>query len=237
MMRLAGVFVRRKRVGLALGMTLVVGVLLGLVIGPLFPRLVGWWFGDRLFGEMWSGVWTAGFGMLALGVLWIILRCVDEGRYSRLEKGEDAEVRAGQAIGWAITAPNCAVAHSVTKIAKVGDIDHLVATPVRVWVIETKFRKVPPKKFPTVLQRLADNSKRVRDWAPSGTPIRACLVLAHGPEPKKKKFDSKGETIVVHTPHSIAKELKAEAVSELELDKQVAWEVWKLGVVPESDAT
>ena len=155
---MAGAFVRRKRLGLALGMTLVVGVLLGLVIGPLFTRLVGWWFGDQLFGEMWSGVWTTAIGVLGLGLLWIILRCVDEGRYSRFEKGEDAEVRAGQAIGWAITAPNCAVAHSVTKIARVGDIDHLVATPVRVWVIETKFRKVPPKKFPKVLQRLADNS-------------------------------------------------------------------------------
>ena len=125
----------------------------------------------------------------------------------------------------------------MTKIARVGDIDHLVATPVRVWVIETKFRKVPQKKFPKVLDRLADNSKGVRDWAPSGTPIRACLVLAHGPPAKKKDYDAKGEAIVVHTPHSLAKELKAEAVRELVLDKQVAGQVWKLGKDLESDAT
>ena len=237
MMRLAGVFVRRKRVGLALGIMLVLGVLLGLVIGPLFARLLGWWLGDQLFGQMWSGVWTTGVGVLGFVVLWIVLRCVDEGRYSRLEKGEDAEVRAGQAIGYAITAPNCAVAHSVTQIARVGDIDHLVATPVRVWVIETKYKKVPPKKLPEVLDRLAENLKGVRDWAPRGTPTRACLVLAHGPATKKKDYDSKGEGIVVHTPQSIAKELKAEAVRELELDKWVAWGVWKLGVVPESGAT
>lgn len=236
-MRLAGAFVRRKRVGLALGITVVIGVLLGLVLGPLFTRLLGWLFGDRWFGEMWWGVWTTGVGVLGLVVLWFVLRCVDEGRYSRLEKGEDAEVRAGQAIGYAITAPNCAVAHSVMKVARVGDIDHLVATPVRVWVIETKYRKVPTKKFPEVLQRLADNSKGVREWAPPGTPIRACLVLAHGPEAKKKDFKSKGEAIVVHTPRSLALELKSEAVRELELDKRVAGDVWKLGVVSESDAT
>ena len=60
---------------------------------------------------------------------------------------------------------------------------------------------------------------------------------AWAPEPKKTKFNAKGEAIVVHTPHSLAKELKAEAVRELELDKQVAGQVWKLGKDPESDAT
>ena len=235
-MRLAGAFVRRRRVVFALGMMVVLGVLLGLVVGPLAYQFLAWWFGDRLFGVFWGGVWTTGIGVLVLGVLWIIRRCVEEGRYSRLEKGEDAEVRAGQAIGWAITAPNCAVAHSVTEIARVGDIDHLVATPVRVWVIETKYKKVPPKKLPEVLDRLADNLKGVRDWAYPGTPIRACLVLAHGPATRKKHYDAKGEAIVVHTPRSLAKELKVEAVRELKLDKWVAGQVWKLGMGPESDA-
>ena len=62
-------------------------------------------------------------------------------------------------------------------------------------------------------------------------------MLAHGPVPNKKKFGAKCETIVVHTPHSLAKELKAEAVRELVLDKQVAGQVWKLGKDLESDAT
>lgn len=40
----------------------------------------------------------------------------------------------------AITAPGCAVAHSVAKIADIGDIDHLVVTPGVLLVVETKYR-------------------------------------------------------------------------------------------------
>ena len=46
-----------------------------------------------------------------------------------LEKGVDAETRVGQIIEYAITAENCAVAHSVTMIARVGDIDPLSPHP------------------------------------------------------------------------------------------------------------
>ncbi|MCY4098848.1 MAG: hypothetical protein OXF40_11410, partial [Rhodospirillales bacterium] len=49
--------------------------------------------------------------------------------FDNFRKGWKAENRVGQAIGYAVTAENCAVAHSVTEIAKVGDIDHIVATP------------------------------------------------------------------------------------------------------------
>ena len=40
--------------------------------------------------------------------------------------------------------------------------------------------------FPEVLRRIAENTGAVWKWAPPGTPVRACLVLAQGPVPKRK---------------------------------------------------
>ena len=151
----------------------------------------------------------------------------------RWEKGEDAEVRTDHAIEYAVTAPDCAVAHSVTEIARVGDIDHLVATPVRLWVIETKYRRVPPKQFPKVLQRLAANTTAVRASAPAGTPVRGCLVLARESRINRKTYDSGNEPIAAHTPESLWRELRAETGRKREVDGRVAADIWKLGQIVE----
>ena len=107
----------------------------------------------------------------------------------------DVETLVGQTIERAITAENCAVAHSVKKIAKVGDIDHIVATPKAVWVTETKYRKVPPKSFPKVLNRIAANMKSVRQWAHGKTTVRGCLVLAFENAPVGSVFLARMETV------------------------------------------
>jgi len=147
---------------------------------------VGLWLGYLLhqaMGAWLDGVWVSvGFGgaiLVAIAAFWVVFRKLERGRLGRLEKGEDAEVRAGQFIEHALTAPDCAVAHSVTGIARIGDIDHLVATPVRLWVIETRYRRVPREHFPEVLRRIADNTTAVWKWAAPGTPVRGCLVLAY----------------------------------------------------------
>ena len=49
----------------------------------------------------------------------------------------------GQAIEYPSTRERCAVAHHLEEIARVGGIDHLVATPRGLWVIETKHGLVP----------------------------------------------------------------------------------------------
>ena len=161
-------------------------------------------------------------------------RSVPRGRrLDRLEKGEDAETYAGQVIEYALTTPGCAIAHSVTSIARIGDIDHLVATPLRLWVIETKYRHVPRAQFPEVLRRIGENTSAVWKWAPPGTPVQACLVLAKGSAPNRKTYDYGTEPVVVHTPASLARELKAEAGKERMIDERVAADVWKLGRVAE----
>ena len=50
-------------------------------------------------------------------------------RLPDMRRGAHAEETIGQAIEYALTRDACAVAHHVEEIARVGDIDHLVATP------------------------------------------------------------------------------------------------------------
>ena len=225
MRRFAGAFLRRKQNELLLLLGTGGGILLGLCLGYVLQQTMGVWL-DRA----WV---SAGFGamiLIAVAAFWFAFRSLERGRLGRLEKGEKAEVHAGQFIESALTAPGCAVAHSVTKISRIGDIDHLVATPVRLWLIETKYRHVPPNRFPEVLRRIAVNTNAVGKWAPSGTRVRGCLVLSRGSRPRRNTYTHGKASIVVHTPASLARELRGEARRERVLDRRVAADVWKLAL-------
>ena len=149
-------------------------------------------------------------------------------RLGDMRKGAGAEETVGQAIEYALTRESCAVAHNVEEIANVGDIDHLVATPLGLWVIETKYRRVPKSEFPGTLRRIADNVAGVRDWAP-GTRVTGCLVFATAQEPPPNEtFEWGSERIrCFENANSLARELRAEARKEGGSFK-IARRVWKL---------
>ena len=224
----AGAFAQRRRIELLLVSALGVGAVVGLVIGHWLHWVMGAWLGD--------GWWSAAAGLATLAAIaafWLVFRSLGRGRMERLDNGDDAEVRTGQFIEYALSAPGCAIAHSVTSIARFGDIDHLVATPVRLWVVETKYRRVPRERFPEVLRRIAENTAAVWEWAPPGTPVRGCLVLAYESRIRRKSYDYGKQPVVVHTPASLARELKVEAREERTIDERVAAGVWELGRVGE----
>lgn len=148
-----------------------------------------------------------------------------------IEKGVGAETKVGQHIEFAIASPNCAVAHNVQEIAKVGDIDHLVATPVRLWVVETKANPVPRKEFPNVLRRIVRNVQAVRAWAPSGTQVSGCLTLAQGGH--RQHYERESEKIWAESPDSLMRKLRDEARKPLAIDKDLPRKVWALGKVDE----
>ncbi len=225
MQKSAGSFLRDNMVRLRLWGMLGAGILLGLSAGLLFFTAARW-IGP--FGVLVAYAAAAAAVFLAVRSL---LR--PSGRWSldNLTKGESAEKRAGQAIEHALAAKNCAVAHSVTEVAKVGDIDHLVATPAAIWVIETKYRRVPPKDFPGVLARIAANMDAVRRWAPDGSTVRGCLVLAFEDKINRRNYESGEETITVFTPTLLVREMSAEAGRERTLDERVATDIWRLGQI------
>ena len=228
MRRSAGAFVRRKRMELLVLLGIGSGALIGIGIGASFHI-----FMDKWLDGLWASLgFTFAVWLVALA-FWFVYRCIEDGRLARLEKGEHAETLVGQCIDRAITASHCAAAHSTTKIAEYGDIDHLVLTPVRIWVIETKHRRVPPERFDKVLGQLAANTRAEEEWAQSKAtaevPVRACLVLATGARGDGRQYDKKNVDIVVHSPESLEAALEYEAGQPLALVARLAEAVWELG--------
>ena len=226
MRRNAGSFVREKLLKQSFYLLVVVGFLMGLGIASLAQYTGAW------LGFPWLSLPIAAVGLIALIALCYLRRDSNRWSLENLEKGLDAENYVGQLIERAITAENCAVSHSVTSIAKVGDIDHLVATPRSLWVIETKYKKVPKQKLPEVLSRIAANTIAVRRWAPEGTIVRGCLILAYESRIRRRKYDSSGEEITAYTPRLLLDEMRDEVQQEQLLNKGIAPDIWKLGEVP-----
>ena len=174
------------------------------ILGIVALVLAFWWAYDRKFLRLWS-------------------------------KGSLAERHVGHVIESALTQEGCVVAHSVYKRGSggtVGDIDHLVATPARVWVVETKYAEVPKRRFRKVLSTITRNAEAVEAWlSPLKPEVIGCLVLASlddaGIE-KKRKIYEEGR-VRVFNPNSLRKEL-AEAAKRTagEADREVAAQVWKL---------
>ena len=230
MRRNAGSYVRSRMVRLGMLAMAGAGVLMGLGIVPLF-YLVDIWA-----GPIWAVAAYLGTGAVVLVIVRRFDRPSSRWNFDNMGKGLDAETRVGQIIEYAITARDCAVAHSVTEIAKVGDIDHIVATPGGIWVIETKYRRVPKEVFPEVLSRIAANTEAVREWAPAGTHVRGCLVLAYETEKAKKSRSHGKEKIAVYTQESLPtfmRELRKEARGRRSLDEQIMKDIWKLGHITE----
>lgn len=216
MKREPGAFLHRKFRVRAVLMLAFSCILAGIIAGMLL--------------QIWLPQWAM-WVFIALGAIFWPMSGRVQHKLDNLEKGLDAEIKVGQHIEYAIASPDCAVAHNVQEIAKVGDIDHLVATPVRLWVVETKANPVPRKEFPKVLRRIAHNVQAVRKWAPPGTEVSGCLTLAQGEH--KPSYESGSEEIWAESPASLMRKLQAEARKPLAIDKDLRRKVWALGKVDE----
>lgn len=170
------------------------------------------------------------FAALAIGAL-PFARMLARAGASRLEKNNGEATPTRHAIEHALAAPGCAVAHSVSTIARAGVIEHLVATPVRLWVITAIDWRVSREELLHILAAIADNTTAVWDWAPPGTPVRGCLVLAGERRQARTRYDYGKGPVVVHTPETLTRELRAESGRSPELDERVADAVGKLGPV------
>lgn len=116
----------------------------------------------------------------------------------------------------------------------VGDVDHLVVTPVRVCVVEAKYRRVYKKVFPKVLSRLSNNVKAVRQWVPFGTRVEGYLVLHHEDGVSlPRDYKSDGERIVACTQSWLRKEIHLDIQKAQTVDKKLFSKVWELGRLDE----
>ena len=210
-------FLMRTMVALT-GFSLLLGIAIGWFVQILLPELAV----------------SANYAVFVVGTAALLLAMIGPLSTRNIVKGLDAEKRVGQAIDYAVAAPGCAVAHNVTGIAKYGDIDHIVRTPARLWVVETKSGRVPKKKFRKVLAQIAVNVKVVREWMPNAE-VQGCLVLASEEVTARDKqgYDAKGEKILIEDRKSLAKKLRSEARARQTADSEDIRRVWVLGKVEE----
>lgn len=99
-------------------------------------------------------------------------------------------------------------------------------------MIETKYKKVPPQEFSKVLSRIAANTKAVRQWAPKGTFVRGCLVLAYESKIRRRRYENSGEEITAYTSELLFEEMRDEVRQEKILDRKIAPNIWNLSRVP-----
>ena len=226
-----GAFLKGKLFRLSIWGAAGAGSLFGLSIGSLLYHVVGERFGP--FGVPLAFVVTATAVYVAIRILerhvpWNL---------ENLKKGADAEDRVGHLLEYAMFAENCAVAHNVTEIAQAGDIDHIIATPEGIWIIETKYTFVPPKELDEELKRIAKNMKAVRKWACDAMKVKGCLVrgaLVLAFDPKKlgkTKYDACGETIDAFTEKTLCTGLidRIRKEAQGEGPCKIAEPIWKLG--------
>ena len=200
------------------GPVLALSVGVGMLVGVGAHVLFGWSFVLPMATVLVAGA----------AVLWF----VRGRRREAFRKGYVAEHQIGRALEQAITAKGCAVAHNVTGVMDSGDIDHIVATPQSVWVIETKYRRVPKDAFPGVVARLRACRRRVEELLPIGTPVRACLVLAYeGGGVRKARSDIR--VFNNETFQGLLRDLQAEwsesrGTEGMDMDEGVARTIWRL---------
>ena len=207
-----------------------------LVGGTLILCGIAWLFGGLLSATTDASLWL----VLGVPVGWIAAgtcRLLWGWRLNDVRTGARTEEKAGEAIEYALTRDTCAVAHGVTEIARHGDIDHLVATPSGLWVVETKSRRLPRRVFVKTLRRIVANVEAVRDWAPPGVRVTGVLAFA-GDKPvnPKESYEQGAETIrCFGDPESLVRHLRNEASREGSLGPRVVRDVWMLGKRPDDD--
>ena len=178
-------------------------------------------------GHPWTSLVVLGPGIFFL--LFALFKAKQGWRMRHMKIGAKAEEKIGQAIEYALTRDSCAVAHHVETIAKVGDIDHLVATPQRLWVIETKNRRVHESKFPETLRRITRNVEEIRKWAP-GVQVTGCLAFAKYQKTKLEATYNQETILCFSSPASLMRALREDARSNLDSPK-LARRVWELAKV------
>lgn len=175
----------------------------------------------------------------AVLILFFGRRIKSKWSFDNLSKGSGAELEVGQKVEYAVTDRRCAVAHSVTSIAAVGDIDHLVVTPTTVWVIETKYQILPRRVFGKTLRHIAYNVKSVRRWiddlGAQEVQVKGCLVFEKRPRVNQTLYDSEGEEIhLYYQSVELAKAIRSDLMNSGKKNDNLIRAVWKLGAIVET---
>ena len=179
------------------------GVILGRTVwGAMMLMLVaGFGLGFAVRGLSLFDGWTGKLVAMAL-LVGVVLAFAAYRRFllgsdARWGRGFQAERQVGDLIEHALAGPGCAFAHDVKEaLGGAGNVDHVVMTPVGIWIVETKSSWVGRRRFPRVLRQVARNARRVRRHLGTSLPVRGALIIADLADGTlEKDYDSEGERV------------------------------------------
>ena len=179
------------------------GVILGRTVsGAMMLMLVaGFGVGFAVRGLSFFDGWTGKLVAMAL-LVGVVLAFAVYNRFflgsdARWGRGFRAERQVGDLIEHALAGPGCAFAHDVKEaLGGAGNVDHVVMTPVGIWIVETKSSWVGRRRFPRVLRQVARNARRVRRHLGTSLPVRGALIIADLADGTLEKCPVRGALII-----------------------------------------
>ena len=203
------------------------GMALLVLDAALFGALISAW-AAHWFSIEWV-LWSLLAALVVLGIAcWWVWNHMT---YStkNLEKGLEAECRTGEVIEYALTSPNCAVAHNVSGIGS-GDIDHLAVTPHTVWVIDSKFSH-DDRWLDDKIAGVARQVRAVERWT-EGAKVRGCIAFLTGfdGEPEEHRATDGTPILCLDINNGLVKALHDDMRRPGKtIDKALIERVWKRG--------
>ena len=177
--------------------------------------------------------------ILAIGVFQVFCWRVD----ATWGRGRDAERQIGDLIEHAVAQRGCAFAYDVKgALSGRGNVDHVVMTPVGIWVVETKSGWLSKRRFQPALRQVAENVRRVRHHLGTPLPVRGALVIAGCKDGSlEAEYDGNGEPVKAFDPKTFWLLLRSErgrdpAAVQLPETARVEKVVWNLGSTRYSDS-
>ena len=142
-----------------------------------------------------------GILVMVFAVLLLSIVAYSRGNWSlqNIQKGLAGEVLIGDISERALL-KSCGlfVAHDVHSSTSAGNIDHLVATPTKVLVVETKYQYLPKQSFARTLQAIRRKAENTKRFLQLDSHVIGCLVLARETKPiKKTRYTVSGTTVYV----------------------------------------
>ena len=224
----AGGWLRGKVLGDAASAGMLYMAVAGFGIG-FIVRGFGAFDGSRETLAVWG---VLGAMIVGLGALYLFRRHIE----ATWGRGLEAERQIGDLIEHAVAQRGCAFAHDVKgALGGRGNVDHIVMTPVGIWVVETKARWLSKRRFPSALRQAAENVHRVRRHLGTSLPVRGALVIAdRSKDSLELDHDWNGEPVKVFGAKKFWRLLCKERERHRAIDKSsetagTARMVWSLG--------
>lgn len=224
--RRPGQFLRQKFLQRGLYVIFVGGCSIGLLVAYVTHAILVPWLG--LEGKF---SWVLLYWIL-MCLVFVVFMTYSKGKWSsrNLLKGMESESIVADVIERSmLQAFGCFVVNDVLIHGGLGNIDHIVVTPGRVLVIETKYRRLKYEYFQKAKRQIVGHAHKLEQYLGADVDVVGCLVLVHPSARVTNSYSHAGRTIRAFKLESLKRFLDQECSKPRTLNEDVIQKVAKLG--------